>query len=257
MKTYNRREMIKIAGTAAAGMAVLGLPAVAQGAETDPPAAQGNRKALVIGAHPDDPETCCGGTIALLLKQGWDVVAVYLTRGEAGIAGKSHSEAAAIRTVEAEKSCQVLGCRHIFMNQVDGNTEVTLARYREMKEMIEKENPDVVFTHWPIDSHRDHQVCSILVLDAWRRLDHSFELFYFEAMSGDQSQMFSPDTYVNIDSVAEIKHKSCNCHMSQGMDDIYFWHNRMEQFRGIECHCDRAEAFLHHRWNNEISHLTK
>ena len=75
------------------------------------------------------------------------MVCVYLTRGEAGIAGKSHSEAAAIRVVESENACKVTGARHIFMNQVDGNTEVNLERYKEMRELIDRENPDIVMTH--------------------------------------------------------------------------------------------------------------
>ena len=47
------------------------------------------KKALVIGAHPDDPETICGGTMLVLKNQGCEVVSVYLTSGEAGINGKT------------------------------------------------------------------------------------------------------------------------------------------------------------------------
>ncbi|MCQ2289451.1 MAG: PIG-L family deacetylase [Muribaculaceae bacterium] len=57
------------------------------------------KKALFIGAHPDDPETCAGGTMILLKQLGCDVVSVYLTAGESGIKGKTHEEAAAIRRV--------------------------------------------------------------------------------------------------------------------------------------------------------------
>ena len=53
----------------------------------------GYKKVLVIGAHPDDPETMCGGTMLRLKELGAEVVSVYLTSGEAGIRGKSHEEA--------------------------------------------------------------------------------------------------------------------------------------------------------------------
>jgi len=246
---YNRRDILKMAGTAAAGAAIMSTPLIAHAAENAANTADGRRrKCLVIGAHPDDPETCCGGTMALLIKQGWDVVSAYLTRGEAGIEGVSHDQAAAIRTSEAEAACRVLGCRHKWLGQIDGNTECNLERYKQMREYIASENPDLVFTHWPIDSHRDHAICGLLVLDSWRRLDRTFELYYFEAMDGTQTQMFVPDTYVNIDEVADLKHRSCACHESQGIDDIYRWHERMEQFRGIEARCNTAEAFLRHRW---------
>ena len=141
------------------------------------------------------------------------------TRGEAGIAGMGHSEAAAIRVVESENACKVTGARHIFMNQVDGNTEVNLERYKEMRELIDRENPDIVMTHWPLDGHRDHAICGILVMDSWRRLDRRFKLFYFEAMSGTQSQLFHPTHWVNIERVLERKHEACNCHVSQHMEN--------------------------------------
>ena len=130
---------------------------------------EGYEKVLVIGAHPDDPETMCGGTMIKLREMGVEVVSVYFTSGEAGIPGKSHEESSAIRTAEAKKACEVMGVRAVFMTQIDGNTEVNKARYAEMKALIEAEKPDMVITHWPIDSHRDHRVCSMLVYDAWRQ----------------------------------------------------------------------------------------
>ena len=238
--------MIKAAGGAAAATILGGIPLSVQAQNNSAPQG-GRRKILVIGAHPDDPETCAGGTMCLLKQAGHDVVCVYLTRGEAGIAGKSHDEAAAIRVVESNNANAVIGIRHIFMDQVDGNTEVNVARYREMRDLLERECPDVVLTHWPVDSHRDHAACGLLVLDAWRRVGRTFELYYMEAMSGTQSQMFHPTDWVDISDVVELKHKACRCHVSQGMEELLDgWHVPMERFRGLECRCQAAEAFAHH-----------
>ena len=170
--------MLKAAGGAAALTILGGIPLACgkQGAAAGPLPKGKRKKILVIGAHPDDPETAAGGTICLLTDAGHEVVCVYLTRGEAGIPGKSHEEAAAIRVKEAEAACAMTGARPLFMDQVDGATEVNLDRYREMREMLEREKPDVVITHWPIDSHRDHAACGMLVLDhgdAWDALSHS------------------------------------------------------------------------------------
>ena len=211
----NRREMLKVGGTALAATAVLGLPALAS--EPVSRSSSRSRKVLVIGAHPDDPETGCGGTMILLRRAGYEVKCVYLTRGEAGIPGKSAAEAATIRVAESERACAITGAEHEFMNQVDGQTEVNLSRYAEMRELIERENPVAVLTHWPIDAHRDHAVCGILVLDAWRRLERRFKLFYFEVMSGEQTQMFSPTHWVDIGAVHELKYKACMCHESQNL----------------------------------------
>ena len=244
----NRRTILKAAGSAAALTILGGIPLDAAAAGMTPAGKRKDRKKiLVIGAHPDDPETAAGGTICLLTDAGHEVVCVYLTRGEAGIPGKSHDDAAAIRVKEAEAACRVTGARPLFMDQVDGATEVNLLRYREMRDMIDREKPDVVITHWPIDGHRDHAICGILVLDAWRRLDRRFELFYFEVMSGTQTQMFHPSDWVDITTTHDRKYKASYCHESQNLKEVMEgWHDPMERFRGIECRCSFAEAFLHH-----------
>lgn len=209
---------------------------------------QPNKKVLVIGAHPDDPESGCGGTIAILKQKGYEVVCVYLTRGERGIPGKSLEETAAIRTKESEESCKILGVRHIFLTQIDGQTEITPKRYDEMLDVITKEKPDIVFTHWPIDGHRDHRICSVLTYDSWRRSGYSFDLYYYEVMSGTQTQMFNPSIYVDISEVREIKLKSCYAHKSQFIDQgdgvMNGWHIPMENFRGLESKTPAAEAFV-------------
>jgi LmbE family N-acetylglucosaminyl deacetylase len=61
-------------------------------------------RVVVVGAHPDDPESSCGGTMCRYADHGHEVTAVYLTRGEAGIKGKTAEEAAAIRTAEGEQT---------------------------------------------------------------------------------------------------------------------------------------------------------
>ena len=133
-------------------------------------------KIVVAGGHPDDPMSGCGGTMARLAEQGHDVLALCLTRGEAGIRGKSHDETAAIRSAEAEKSCEILKCRLRFGAQVDGRTEISPERYDEFRKILDEEKPDVAFTHWPIDAHRDHRAAALLVYDAWLRSGKKFAL---------------------------------------------------------------------------------
>ena len=209
---------------------------------------EGYKKVLVIGAHPDDPETMCGGTMIKLRQMGVEVVSVYLTGGEAGIPGKSHEESRIIRTAEAKKACETMGVRSIFLTQIDGNAEINKARYAELEALIEAEKPDLVITHWPIDSHRDHRVCSILVYDAWRQSRYSFDLYYGEVMTGMQTQTFAPTHWVNITEQHDQKVKAYYCHESQEMSVIQEWHDAMEILRGMECHTKYAEAFTKQVW---------
>ncbi len=208
----------------------------------------GYKKVLVIGAHPDDPETMCGGTILKLKAMGVEVVSVYLTSGEAGIRGKTHEESRTIRQAEARQACEVMGVRPIFMTQIDGNAEVNKERYAEMLALIEAEKPDMVITHWPIDSHRDHRICAILVYDAWRQSGYSFDLYYGEVMTGIQTQNFTPTLWVDITDYKAQKEKAYMCHESQGMADIKPYHDAMERMRGMESQTHHAEAFIKQNW---------
>jgi len=202
-------------------------------------------KVLFIGAHPDDNESGAGGTMIRMQQAGCEVVSVYLTSGEAGVAGKSYEEAAAIRQAELQTACEVMGVRYRILTQTDGSTEITPERYAEMLQVIKEEQPDAVFTHWPIDGHRDHRICSVLVQDAWMQMRRRFNLYYYEVETGHQSRNFNPELYVNIDPVYDLKMKALFCHQSQNpqriMDD---WHTDMELYRGKESECTRAEAFI-------------
>jgi len=204
-------------------------------------------KIVVAGAHPDDPESCCGGTTLLYADEGDDVVYLYLTRGEAGIDGVDYEEAARIRTAEVEASCKILGARPVFLGQVDGATEISAEWYERVRGVLAAEGPDIVITHWPIDTHRDHRAMGLLVYDAWLHLGRTFELYYFEAMTGQQTQVFNPTAYVDISGVEERKRAACLAHASQHpAEGFYAVHQAMHRQRGNEAGVPLAEAFVRH-----------
>lgn len=240
MKPLTRRKLIE--KSLLMGSGAIGLSAT-NGQAT--PAAQ-KLKIIVAGAHPDDPESGCGGTIARFTDMGHDVVLLYLTRGERGIPGKSYPEAGAIRTAEAQKACEILKARPIFAGQVNGKVEVTYDRYAEYRKILETEKPDIVFAHWPIDSHEDHRAASLLVYNAWLEMGRKFALYYFEVETGAQTQNFNPTHYVNISATEARKRAACFAHTSQDPAGFYALHDMMNRFRGMEYHCTFAEAFVRH-----------
>lgn len=244
MIELTRREALRGSAAVAAAMS---LPMMAAHAGDATPPPEKKLKLLVAGAHPDDPESACGGTIALYTDAGHEVVNFYLTRGEAGIHGKTHEEAARIRSAEAEEACKILGARPLFAGQIDGATEVTAHWYDEVFRLIDAEAPDIVITHWPLDSHRDHRATALLVYDAWLRSKKRFELFYFEVETGRQTQHFWPTHYVDITSVEPRKKKACYAMKSQGaVKGFYVDHTQMHEFRGREAGVDLAEALVRH-----------
>jgi N-acetylglucosamine malate deacetylase 1 len=244
MTTVTRREALRLL-IAPIGLTALGVvPLTSTQAGSARPFRR--MKVLVAGGHPDDPESGCGGTIARYVDEGHQVLALYLTRGEAGIRGKTHEEAARIRTAEAERACAILGTKARFGGQVDGDTRVDKATYAAMRELLAQERPDVIFTHWPVDTHPDHRAVSLLVYDAWLRAGRTAALGYFEVLSGDQTQLFRPTDYVDISSVARRKRDACFAHASQRPEEWYPVHERMSRFRGMEHGCAQAEAFVRH-----------
>jgi LmbE family N-acetylglucosaminyl deacetylase len=255
MKRITRRELLGQSSRLMAA-AALGLPVLSSKASDQQGEASSKRlKVVVAGAHPDDPESGCGGTIALYSDLGHEVSIIHLTRGEAGIHGKSAPEAAAIRTAESQKACAILKAKPVFAGQIDGNTEITRARYEEFSRILDAQQPDIVFTHWPIDTHRDHRAASLLVYDAWLAAHKKFDLYYFEVEQGTQTQLFHPTNYVDITKTADRKRTACFAHASQQPEDWYRLHDKMNQFRGMEGGYELAEAFVRHPQNPQPSIL--
>ncbi|HEV3021392.1 MAG TPA: PIG-L family deacetylase, partial [Pirellulales bacterium] len=160
MNIITRRDLLITSGVAA-GVATGLLSAGAGDGE-----AARQLKIVVAGGHPGDPEAACGGTMARLADSGHEAVALYVTQGEKGVKGKTAKEAAAIRSGEAREACAILKARVLLFDQADENTEINADRYDEFRKLLEAEKPHAVFTHWPIDAHRDHRVCSLLAYDA-------------------------------------------------------------------------------------------
>lgn len=200
---------------------------------------------LCVGGHPDDPESGCGGTLARYAALGHAVTILYLTRGERGIEGKSLDEAARIRTAESETACKILGATAAFFGEIDGDTDVNRARIDAMTSLLARANPDIVFTHWPIDTHPDHQVASILTIRAWMS-GRKARLYFFEVNAGSQTQGFLPNTYVDITAVLEQKKTALFAHVSQDGRGIWTEHHEiMARWRGREAGVAAAEAFVH------------
>jgi LmbE family N-acetylglucosaminyl deacetylase len=234
----SRRRFMK---NTVAGISMLSLPSLLS-AENRP---EKKLKIVCVGGHPDDPESGCGGTLARFASTGNEVTIIYLTRGEAGITGKSHSEAASIRSEEAREACKILGTNPVFAGQIDGETIMSNEWVQKLRTLLTDERPDIVFTHWPLDSHKDHQIAGLLTIQSWILSEHKFDLYFFEVCTGIQTMIFKPTDYVDITSVQEQKRKAIYSHLSQDPAAIYqCGHAAMEEFRGRELGVKAAEAFI-------------
>jgi N-acetylglucosamine malate deacetylase 1 len=169
-----------------------------------------------------------------------------------GESGRTNEEAGVICTAEAHKACQILSPEPVFVGQVNGRVEVTYERYKEYREILEAQRPDIVFTHWPIDSHEDHRANSFFVYDAWLKMHKRFALYGFEVMSRIHTSQFSPTYHVNITGAEARKRAACFAHASQQPAEFYSVHDRMNSFCGMEYGCKYAEAFVRHVQDEDV-----
>lgn len=117
---------------------------------------------LAFGAHPDDVELGCGGTLAKEISQGKKVGIIDLTRGELGTRGT-----AAIRDKEAQKAAAILGVEvRENLGFRDGFFKNDEAHQLEVIRMLRKYRPRVVLCNAQTDRHVDHGRAATLVHEA-------------------------------------------------------------------------------------------
>ncbi|NDJ10833.1 MAG: PIG-L family deacetylase [Acidobacteriia bacterium] len=122
---------------------------------------------IFIGAHPDDCETKCGGTAALLAAAGHKVHFVSVTDGSAGHQSDYGATVAARRRLECDESARRLGLAgyHILPN-ADGHLLPTLEARADIIRLLRQTQADIVVTHRPCDYHPDHRYTAALVQDS-------------------------------------------------------------------------------------------
>lgn len=117
---------------------------------------------LAFGAHPDDVELGCSGTLAKLISEGKRVAVVDLTQGELGTRGTNVT-----RAEEAAEASKILGISaRENLRMSDGFLLNTEEHQMEIVKMIRKYQPEIVFANAIEDRHPDHAKASKLVSDA-------------------------------------------------------------------------------------------
>lgn len=139
---------------------------------SEPVSATDALRVMVIGAHPDDPEFGCAGTVARWAAEGREITYVLLTSGDKGSHDPelSPGAVASIREKEQEEAARDLGVRSvIFLHHPDGILVNSLDLRREVCEIIRRHRPHVVVTIDPwrlYQLHPDHRAAGQAALDA-------------------------------------------------------------------------------------------
>lgn len=158
---------------------------------------------LAIGAHPDDIEFGCGGTLLKYKEKGHNVFFLVLTSGDIG--GN-----ASIRAREQNSATHFLGAKDVFWG---GFRDTELVDSREtilkIEEVVRKVSPDVVFLNYYDDVHQDHRAAALAGISASRYVK---EVLFYEVPT---TQHFEPDIFVDIMDILERKIELLRLHASQ------------------------------------------
>jgi LmbE family N-acetylglucosaminyl deacetylase len=199
-------------------------------------------RAMVIVAHPDDPEFFCGGTIALWCIKGTELSYLILTNGNKGSDDPEMTpeKLAAIRKEEQQAAADVLGVKRvIYFDEPDGELQATLSLRQRVVAKIRRHKPDVVIAQDPSRyfyedryiNHADHraagEVATDAVFPAARNRMYHPELLDFGLAPHVVKEVYltgteQPNCWVDISEVFDLKVKAIRCHASQvkGREDL-------------------------------------
>jgi LmbE family N-acetylglucosaminyl deacetylase len=213
------------------------------------------RRALALGAHPDDVELQAGGTIAAWARGGVHVELACFTAGEKGShdPASDPAEMARLRRHEAEVAARLLGVAGVhFIGAVDGELEVTMTLRSAVARLVRTVRPDVVVGHDPWRRwllHPDHRAAGLLTVDGViaardplyapeglpAHRPHSILLFGTDA----------PDEVVDISATIDAKLAALRAHVSQ-IGDLADLDRRIRSWNaaiGAQFGLASAEAF--------------
>lgn len=187
-------------------------------------------KVMFCGAHPDDAEIYCFGTLFAYAERGAEVVLVLATAGEGGLMVRSkHQPLAVTRMQEATQAAAMLQARLIQLGLPDGGlSPIRLPLAAQLSDLIANEKPDIILTHSPNDYHPDHRTLSCAVsLAAAERAP----VLFVDNMKG---RNFTPTHYVNIAPFHAQKMLALRQHQSQKPRRYVLAATELAQNRGFE-----------------------
>ncbi|UCF05083.1 MAG: PIG-L family deacetylase [bacterium] len=201
---------------------------------------------LVVGAHHDDIELGCGGTVARLTEEGHTVYGVVLTNSETHYDVRNIHRTKEQALVEAKRAAEVIGLTLTELDypQVDnGLLEYDVELMRTTERFIAKHDIELVFSHWQYDMNTDHEAAAKITTVASR---HVPSVLMYRSNWYQPDRAFNGIFYVDISRYIEKKIKSLECYSveisnrSREWIDSFIDHNRSY---GFSIDSEYAEVF--------------
>ena len=223
---------------------------------------------LSVGAHPDDAEFLCAGTLALLKERGWEIHIASLTPGDKGTAVHSREEISRIRRAEGQEAADLLGGQFHCLECEDVYILYDRETINRVTSLVRRIRPSIVITTSPSDYMVDHEITSLVTQTACfacgvKNMEveaEAFEpvpwLYYMDPVELKDrfGQCVLPAIWVDITSAMEIKARMLGCHASQrewlmthhGMDEYTNMMKEIGRVRGREIQVEYAEGLRQH-----------
>ena len=192
---------------------------------------------LAIGAHPDDIEFGCGGTLIKFARNGHHVFLLVMTQG--GMGGDT-----AVRRQEQHDAADIIGAREVFWGGYeDTHLKADTESIATVESILSRVAPRFIFCHFPDDTHQDHRFLAQATISATRYVRNV--LFY----EGPTTQNFGPQVFVDISQSLDRKIEALKAHHSQigktNIEDLSIVElaRSSANFRGIQGRVKYAESF--------------
>ncbi len=203
-------------------------------------------KIIAIGAHFDDIELGCGGTLARAIRQGHEVKCIIMTPS-----GYKRFDGTVLRTDEeaadeGKAALNALGVTdYVVFEFPNKNIPYDESTVEAIDSVLTDFKPDLILTHWSFDTHQDHHNVSLASISAARWFN-SILMYEPFPPSGRSYQAYRPQMYIDITQDIETKKKAIAAHESQFKKYGPDWIESIEgraRMRGNENNVKYAESF--------------
>ena len=213
-----------------------------------------SKNILAIGAHADDIEINCGGTVALHVKRGDNVLMLVIAEPFFTNYDGKVLRPRDVGDSEEKKAAEILGAKVINLGFKDNRILYSVETIEAINKIIDQYKIDTIYTHWHHESNQDHSRTAHATISAARYIPN---ILMNEPMfpNGKTYESFRSQIYVDITSTFNLKMDALKCHKSQiekfGNGFLEAIEGRA-RYRGYEMGCKYAESFEVIRAVNEL-----
>ena len=198
---------------------------------------------LALGAHFDDIEIGCGGTIAKHRKNGDNVIALVITDSKYNNHDGTLVRDRETAFKEGQKAAKILGYDLHCLNYKTKEVEFNSKLIEDINKIIDAYEINLIYTHWDSDVHQDHQATGKATLSAGRKINN---ILMYQSNLYPNTRPFHKNYYVDISQQIDLKIQAIKAHKSEvkkfGADWVDFWADEAK-YNGRKVGVSHAESF--------------